>query len=54
VYDTETSGSSGLRYDMDYNQYIYNWKTEKSMIGCFSFAVEIYEVDWYKVNFELK
>lgn len=54
VYDTDSTGSSGLRYDMDTNQFIYTWKTKKSMAGCYSLTLEIYGFDQYVVYFELK
>jgi hypothetical protein len=54
VYETDTSGSSGLRYDMDANQFIHTWKTEKGMTGCYRLIMEIYGFDQYVVDFELK
>lgn len=55
VYETDTSGSSGLRYDMDANQFIYTWKTEKEMAGkCYRLILELYTFDQYVVDFELK
>lgn len=54
VYGTDTSGSSGLRYDMDANQFIYTWKTEKGITGCFSLIMELYGFDQHVVDFELK
>lgn len=38
----ETSGNSGLRYDLDAEQYIFNWKTEKSFAGkCYELLLEL-------------
>jgi hypothetical protein len=54
VYETDTSGSSGLRYDMDANQFVYTWKTEKGMTGCFNLILELYGTDQYEAYIELK
>jgi hypothetical protein len=54
VYETDTSGSSGLRYDMETNQFIYTWKTEKDMTGCYSLILELYGLDRHEAYFELR
>jgi cysteine-rich repeat protein len=39
---TDTSGSSGLRYDLTAEQYIYSWQTAKSFAGkCYEVALEL-------------
>lgn len=54
VYETDTSGSSGLRYDVETNQFVYTWKTEKGMEGCYSLILELYGFDRHEAYFELK
>ncbi len=52
---TTTSGSSGLRYDASTNQFIYTWKTDKSMAGnCYLLTLTLYEFNKYEAYFELK
>jgi hypothetical protein len=54
LYESDTSGSSGLRYDTDANQFIFNWQTAKGMTGCYSLILEIFGFNRYQVDFELK
>jgi hypothetical protein len=38
----ETAGNSRLRYDLDNEQYVYNWKTNKSFAGkCYELLLEL-------------
>ncbi len=50
----ETSGSSGLRYDPDAEQYVFNWNTDKDMAGCYRITLELFGFDQYTADFELK
>jgi uncharacterized repeat protein (TIGR01451 family) len=39
---TETAGSSGLRYDEATEQFVYNWRTNRSQSGrCYMFILEL-------------
>jgi hypothetical protein len=50
-----TSGSSGLGYDTTANQYIYNWKTDKSMAGgCYVLILRLNDSSEHRANFSLK
>jgi hypothetical protein len=43
VSEADTSGNSGLHYDSISNQFVFAWKTDKSMAGnCFAFILELY------------
>jgi hypothetical protein len=37
----ETSGSSGLHYDSTSNQYVFNWKTPKTLLGDYVFTLTL-------------
>lgn len=52
---TESSGSTGLHYDTSENIFIYNWKTDKSMVGkCYTLNLNLNDGNSYKANFTLK
>jgi len=52
---TETSGASGLHYDTATNQFIYNWKTAKSMAGsCYTMILRLNDGSAYNALFSLK
>jgi hypothetical protein len=49
------TGSCGLCYDAAANQFVYSWKTEKSMAGnCYLLTLTLYEFSKYEANLELK
>ena len=49
-----SSGSSGLHYDFSSNQYIYTWRTAKSMKGnCYRFDVEFTNREKKSAYFQL-
>ena len=51
----ETSGASGLRYDFETNQFIYNWKTDKSWTGkCYTFTLRFDDGSEHSAYFSLK
>jgi hypothetical protein len=53
--DTLTSGSSGLRYDPIDNQYVYTWRTDKSMGGyCYTLILTLYQFDVHRAHFQMK
>jgi hypothetical protein len=52
---TETSGISGLHYDSNENQYIYNWKSDKAMTGkCYMLTLTLYALDKHRAIFKMK
>jgi hypothetical protein len=52
---TETSGISGLHYDSTENQYIYNWKSDKTMTGkCYMLTLTLYALDKHRAIFKMK
>lgn len=51
--ETTTAGSSGLHFDWTDMQYIYNWKTERSMGGrCFVLILSFDDGRSYQANFK--
>lgn len=52
VEDTSTTGNSGLRYDESTNQFIYNWKTNKSMKGnCYTLLLNLIDDSSHHAEF---
>lgn len=52
---TEATSTSGLHYDSTTNQYVYNWKTAKSMAGnCYSLILRLNDGSAYNALFSLK
>lgn len=52
---TEATSTSGLHYDPTTNQYVYNWKTAKSMSGnCYTMILRFNDGSDYRANFSLK
>jgi hypothetical protein len=52
--ETETSGKSGLHYDSTANQFIYNWKTQRSMSGnCYILILRLDDGSDHVANFKL-
>jgi len=50
-----TSGNSGLRYDAIASQFIYNWKTDRSMAGkCYVFILRLNDESEFRANFSLR
>jgi hypothetical protein len=55
VPEADTSGNSGLHYDSISNQFVFTWKTDKTMAGnCFAFILELYGFDSYEADIYLK
>jgi hypothetical protein len=53
--DASASGASGLRYDPAARQFIYDWKTIKSMAGkCYVLALGLNDGSAYTANFSVK
>ncbi|HEV8404110.1 MAG TPA: PxKF domain-containing protein [Candidatus Limnocylindrales bacterium] len=50
---TDTSGSSGLKYDATTNQYTYTWKTPAAT-GCYVFRLGLADGATYTANFKLQ
>ena len=49
------SGTSGLRYDPIANQFIYNWKTAKTMAGkCYTLVLTLNDGSKYNAYFAVK
>lgn len=52
VEDTSTTGKSGLRYDESTEQFIYNWKTNKSMKGsCYTLLLNLIDDSTHQAEF---
>jgi YVTN family beta-propeller protein len=51
--ETTATGTTGLRYDTDTNQYIYNWKTP-NQAGCYELFVTLADGGVHSANFSLK
>jgi len=55
VNETMTAGSSSLNYDVDADQYIYVWKTEKGWAGtCRQLVVKLIDGTYHRANFTFK
>ena len=55
ITEADTSGSSGLRYDLEANQFIYTFQTEKTWAGtCRQFKLILIDDTTYVVDFRLK
>ncbi len=55
IAEADTSGSSGLRYDTDANQYIFTFQTEKAWAGtCRRLVLTLINNDSYSVDFQFK
>jgi len=53
--DTLASGSSGLSYDAVSNQFVYTWKTAKSMVDkCYRLNVQLFDVETRTAEFEFE
>ena len=51
----DTSGKSGLRYDNEENQYMFNWKTSKAMKDqCYTLILSLDDFSQHFVRFEMK
>jgi hypothetical protein len=50
---TDTSGSSGLKYDTTANQFSYTWKTPATA-GCYVFRLGLADGTTYIANFKLQ
>jgi len=52
---TDTSGASGLRFDEDTSQYIYNWQTDRSRSGrCYILILTLNDGSEHLAYFSLK
>jgi len=55
ITEVDTSGSSGLRYDLEANQFIYTFQTEKAWAGtCRRFLLTLIDETTYVVDFRFK
>ncbi len=53
--EAETSGNSGLSYDMDAEQFVYRWKTSKDMAGtCALFILTLNDGSEHYAKFKVK
>jgi uncharacterized repeat protein (TIGR01451 family) len=55
VVDAQTSGDSGLRYDLATEEFQYNWKTERGLSGrCYVFMLELADGTQHLARFRLR
>jgi hypothetical protein len=55
IPDADTSGSSGLRYDPEANQYIFTFQTDKAWSGtCRQFLLSLSDGASYSADFQFK
>ncbi|MGY5819502.1 PxKF domain-containing protein [Vibrio chemaguriensis] len=55
ISDAQSSGSTGLRYDATSNQFIFNWKTSKSMRGtCRMLHLNLNDGSVYQAKFQFR
>jgi hypothetical protein len=53
--EAETTGNSGLRYDLSAEQYVYNWKTSKAMKNsCRLFILGLNDGSYHYAKFKVK
>ena len=55
IQEAETSGNSGLRYDETNEQFIYVWKTNKSLAGeTIEFVLGLSDGSEHRASFDLR